>query len=93
MKKFLLRAALCAALLAPFGLPRAWAASLDSSVVKVFATVRYPAPFSPWTKQAPRDISGSGVVIEGDRILAPSPQRQDLVVIAAAFFPNRLVEG
>ena len=69
MKKFLLPATLCAALIASLGLPRAWAAPLDSSVVKVFATVRYPAPFSPWTKQAPQDISGSGVVIEGDRIL------------------------
>jgi len=69
MKNFLLRTTLCAALIAFLGFPRAWAAPLDSSVVKVFATVRYPAPFSPWTKQAPRDISGSGVVIEGDRIL------------------------
>lgn len=69
MKKFLLRITSCAALIASFGLPPVWAAPLDSSVVKVFATVRYPAPFSPWTKQAPRDISGSGVVIEGDRIL------------------------
>jgi S1-C subfamily serine protease len=69
MKKFLLRATLCAALIASPGLPRAWAAPLDSSVVKVFATVRYPAPFSPWTKQAPQDISGSGVVIGGDRII------------------------
>ena len=40
----------------------------ENAVVKVFATVRYPTPFTPWTKQAPRDI-GSGVVIEGDRIL------------------------
>jgi len=69
MKKFLLRTTLCAGLIASLGLPCAWAAPLDSSVVKVFATVRYPAPFTPWTKQAPQDISGSGVVIEGDRIL------------------------
>ena len=69
MKKLLLRTTLCAVLIALLGPPRAWAAPLDSSVVKVFATMRYPAPFSPWTKQAPRDVSGSGVVIEGDRIL------------------------
>ena len=70
MQKFLLRSiTLCAALIASLGLQRAWAAPLDSSVVKVFATVRYPAPFAPWTKQSPQDISGSGVVIEGDRIL------------------------
>ncbi|MGH7058440.1 MAG: trypsin-like peptidase domain-containing protein, partial [Acetobacteraceae bacterium] len=45
------------------------AANIASSVVKVFATVRYPNPYKPWTKQTPRDISGSGVVISGDRIL------------------------
>jgi S1-C subfamily serine protease len=38
-------------------------------VVKVFSTVRHPDPFKPWTKQAPSEISGSGVVIEGKRIL------------------------
>jgi S1-C subfamily serine protease len=38
-------------------------------VVKVFATVRYPDVFKPWTKQSPQEISGSGVVIDGKRIL------------------------
>ncbi len=42
---------------------------IESSVVKIFATVSYPDPFKPWTKQTPRDITASGVVIEGDRIL------------------------
>ena len=42
---------------------------LEESVVKVFATVRSPDPTKPWTKQAPRDASGTGVVIEGNRIL------------------------
>ncbi len=42
---------------------------VERSVVKVFSTVRYPDPFKPWTKQAPNDISGSGVVIDGKRIL------------------------
>ena len=42
----------------------------ESSVVKVFSTVRYPDPFRPWTKQAPRESSpAAGVVIEGKRIL------------------------
>src|ERR1700691_4600453 len=41
----------------------------ENSVVKVFATIRYPDPFKPWTKQAPSEVSGSGVVIEGRRIL------------------------
>ncbi len=43
---------------------------VESSVVKVLATVRYPDYFKPWTKQAPREIMGSGVVIEGKRILS-----------------------
>ncbi len=43
--------------------------SIENSVVKVFATMRYPDPFKPWTKQAPSEVTGSGVVIEGKRIL------------------------
>ncbi|MGB6352988.1 MAG: trypsin-like peptidase domain-containing protein [Steroidobacteraceae bacterium] len=43
--------------------------SIENSVVKIFATMRYPDPFKPWTKQAPTEISASGVVIEGKRIL------------------------
>jgi S1-C subfamily serine protease len=45
------------------------APNIESSVVKVFSTVRHPDPFKPWTKQAPSEITGSGVVIEGKRIL------------------------
>jgi len=40
-----------------------------NSVVKVFATARRPDVARPWTKQAPAEVTGSGVVIEGDRIL------------------------
>ncbi len=40
-----------------------------NSVVKVFATLRRPDAARPWTKQAPVEVTGSGVVIEGDRIL------------------------
>ncbi|MDP2367048.1 trypsin-like peptidase domain-containing protein [Rhodoferax sp.] len=43
--------------------------SIANSVVKVFSTARYPDPFKPWTKQAPKESTGSGVVIEGRRIL------------------------
>ena len=43
--------------------------SIEASVVKVFSTMRYPDPFKPWTKQAPAEVTGSGVVIEGRRIL------------------------
>jgi S1-C subfamily serine protease len=38
-------------------------------VVKVFSTMRYPDPYRPWTKQAPSEATGSGVVIKGRRIL------------------------
>jgi S1-C subfamily serine protease len=45
------------------------AQSIEDSVVKVFATMRYPDPFKPWTKQAPAEVTASGVVIDGNRIL------------------------
>jgi len=44
--------------------------AVENSVVKVFSTVRYPDYFRPWTKEAPSEISGTGVVIEGKRILS-----------------------
>jgi S1-C subfamily serine protease len=43
---------------------------VENSVVKVFSTARYPDVWKPWTKLAPNEISGSGVVIEGKRILS-----------------------
>ncbi|HEY5915198.1 MAG TPA: trypsin-like peptidase domain-containing protein [Verrucomicrobiae bacterium] len=46
------------------------AGQIESSVVKIFSTVRYPDFGKPWAKQAPREIVGSGVVIEGKRILS-----------------------
>ncbi|MBP6506270.1 MAG: trypsin-like peptidase domain-containing protein [Opitutaceae bacterium] len=42
---------------------------IENSVVKVFSTNRYPDVFRPWTKQPPQEVTGSGVVIEGNRIL------------------------
>ena len=42
---------------------------VSKSVVKVFSTVRYPDLYQPWTKASPEDITGSGVVIAGHRIL------------------------
>jgi S1-C subfamily serine protease len=42
---------------------------IGNSVVKIFATLRYPDVAKPWTKAAPVEISGSGMVIEGKRIL------------------------
>jgi len=42
---------------------------VESSVVKIFTTTRYPDVFKPWTKSAPQEISGTGVIIEGHHIL------------------------
>jgi len=43
--------------------------TVENSVVKVFATVRAPDLPKPWTKSSPREVSGTGIVIEGRRIL------------------------
>jgi len=43
--------------------------AVERSVVKVFSTVRPPDPLKPWSKQSPDEQSGTGVVIEGHRIL------------------------
>ena len=45
------------------------APSIENSVVKIFSTVRGPDLLRPWTKASPREATGSGVVIEGKRIL------------------------
>src|SRR5262249_8543328 len=42
---------------------------LEDSVVKIFSTARLPDLYKPWTKQAPRESTGTGVIIEGRRIL------------------------
>jgi S1-C subfamily serine protease len=42
---------------------------VENSVIKVFSTARYPDLHKPWIKLAPTEVSGSGVVIEGKRIL------------------------
>jgi S1-C subfamily serine protease len=42
---------------------------IENSVVKVFATIRPPDLAKPWNKQPGQDVTGSGLVIEGRRIL------------------------
>jgi S1-C subfamily serine protease len=42
---------------------------IANSVVKILSTVHYPDYYKPWTRQEPEEISGSGVVIKGKRIL------------------------
>jgi len=44
-------------------------ASVENTVVKIFSTSRYPDPYKPWTKQGPRESTGTGIIIEGKRIL------------------------
>jgi len=46
-----------------------WASSPEDSVVRVFASLRLPNPARPWAKQNPVDVMGTGVVIEGKKIL------------------------
>jgi len=55
-------------LLLSFGNPLS-AAGPEDSVVRVYATIREPNIFKPWTTSNPVEISGSGVIIEGNRIL------------------------
>jgi S1-C subfamily serine protease len=43
--------------------------AVENAVVKVFATARPPDLLKPWTKLSPQEVSGSGVVIDGKRIL------------------------
>lgn len=42
---------------------------VENSVVKIFSTTERPDLAKPWAKQSPRELSGSGMVIEGRRIL------------------------
>ena len=43
--------------------------AIPTSVVKIHSTKRLPNPYRPWTKQSPQNVTGSGVIIEGNRIL------------------------
>ena len=62
---------MAAALAAPgAGLKAAAGASVETSVVKVFSSVRYPDFYRAWSKQQPAEATGSGVVVEGKRILS-----------------------
>jgi len=42
---------------------------VENSLVKVFSSMRLPDLTKPWAKQAATEVTGSGVVIEGKRIL------------------------
>ena len=49
--------------------PAARAGGPDDSIVRVTSVMRYPNPVRPWAKQNPMDAGGTGVVIDGKRIL------------------------
>lgn len=51
------------------GLHAARAAGPDDSIVRVTSVLRPPNPVRPWTKQNPIEVGGTGVVIDGKRIL------------------------
>ena len=42
---------------------------ISDSVVKIYSTVREPHFLNPWTKYSAHDVSGSGVILSGKRIL------------------------
>ncbi|MGO9114121.1 MAG: PDZ domain-containing protein [Thermoguttaceae bacterium] len=42
---------------------------ISDCVVKVYSTLREPNFVRPWTKDSPREASGSGVILAGKRIL------------------------
>ncbi len=42
---------------------------VESSVVKIFSTIRSPDVARPWAKASPSEATGSGVVVAGKRIL------------------------
>ena len=43
--------------------------TVRDSVVKIYATMKGPNLIQPWQKQSPQEATGTGVVIEGKRIL------------------------
>ncbi len=78
MQRFLIRslmagavvyAALFSAVANAQNAPSARSMQIENAVVKIFTTARPPDVFRPWNRAAPTELSGSGVVIEGRRIL------------------------
>jgi S1-C subfamily serine protease len=43
--------------------------AIEQAVVKVFTVSRQPDVYRPWSRGAPQESTGSGVIIEGKRIL------------------------
>jgi S1-C subfamily serine protease len=66
MRTRLLLLSLC---LLPGSSPSAAAAGPGDSIVKVTASVSFPSVLQPWTKGKAVEVTGTGVVIEGHKIL------------------------
>ena len=66
MKKMISLALVCLYQLGTSAVPTG---DIRDSVVKIHVTQRQPDFLRPWRKSAPTKISGSGVLIEGNRIL------------------------
>ena len=56
-------------LLSLFSAPADAKDQISDSVVKIHATLREPNFVRPWTKDSPSEVSGSGVILAGKRIL------------------------
>ena len=71
MRKFLCSLGLFATLLGPkLALAdEAKEAAIRDSVVKIYSSLRAPDLVKPWQKQTPQEATGTGIVIEGKRIL------------------------
>ena len=54
---------------APAAAPAVAPSVVETSVVKIFSTIRAPDVSRPWAKASPAEATGSGVVVEGRRIL------------------------
>ncbi len=54
-------------------------ANIESSVVKIFVRANPPDLFSPWQKAGTQAYTGSGVIIEGERILTNAHVVDDYV--------------
>ncbi len=55
-------------LLTAVGVP-AGAAGPEDSIVRITSVMRLPNPVRPWTRQNPMEVGGTGVVMDGKRIL------------------------
>ncbi len=63
------------------GAPAQAADSVRRSLVKIHASSNPPDPAAPWRRLGPEESGGSGVIIEGNRVLTASHVIADAVMI------------